>query len=119
MSKITAGENSWAVTGPARASAARRTTAAAMRLRRSVMAGAPCGWVDIASSAPDDTLRAPVDTKVRIYMASPLGFSEAGRHFYDSVLVPHVRNLGYEVPDPWALTDRRAIEAVEKRPHGP
>lgn len=55
----------------------------------------------------------------RIYMASPLGFSEAGRHFYDAVLVPLVRELGYEVLDPWALTDRRKIEAVQKLPYGP
>ena len=38
-------------------------------------------------------------------MAGPLGFSEAGRHFYHSVLVPFVQRLGYEVLDPWALTD--------------
>ena len=34
-----------------------------------------------------------VETKARIYMASPLGFSEAGRHFYHSVLVPFVSTM--------------------------
>src|SRR5258705_5589932 len=53
-----------------------------------------------------------------IYMASPLGFSEAGRHFYNSVLVPFVKRLGYEVLDPWALGDRARIEAVQRLPYG-
>lgn len=56
---------------------------------------------------------------VRIYLASPLGFSEAGRHFYQSVLVPFVRALGYQVLDPWSLTDPRRIEAVQAMPDGP
>jgi nucleoside 2-deoxyribosyltransferase len=55
----------------------------------------------------------------RIYMASPLGFSQAGRHFYDGVLVPFVRRLGYEVLDPWALTDPARIAAVRALPYGP
>jgi nucleoside 2-deoxyribosyltransferase len=54
----------------------------------------------------------------RIYMAGPLGFSEAGRHFYHTVLVPFVRGLGYEVLDPWSLTDARKIEAVQAMPDG-
>jgi nucleoside 2-deoxyribosyltransferase len=58
-------------------------------------------------------------TTARIYMASPLGFSEAGRHFYNSVLVPYVAALGYEVLDPWALADQAKIAAVERLPYGP
>jgi nucleoside 2-deoxyribosyltransferase len=52
-----------------------------------------------------------------IYLASPLGFSEAGRHFSDSVLVPFVKRLGYDVLDPWALTDPARIAAVTGLPH--
>jgi nucleoside 2-deoxyribosyltransferase len=52
-------------------------------------------------------------------MAGPLGFSEAGRHFHDRVLVPLVKGLGYEVLDPWSLTDRAAIETVRRLPDGP
>src|SRR3989442_11603875 len=63
--------------------------------------------------------RGRVNAKLRIYMAGPLGFSEAGRHFYNSVLVPFVRSLGYEVLDPWGLTDARKIEAVQRMPYGP
>jgi nucleoside 2-deoxyribosyltransferase len=55
----------------------------------------------------------------RIYMAGPLGFSQAGHHFHTHVLVPFVRKLGYEVLDPWALTDPLKIEAVRSMPDGP
>src|SRR5262245_34735155 len=51
-------------------------------------------------------------------MAGPLGFSEAGRHFHASVLVPFVRGLGYEVIDPWTLTDPGMIEAARTMPPG-
>jgi nucleoside 2-deoxyribosyltransferase len=57
-----------------------------------------------------------VTTTARIYMASPLGFSEAGRHFSDSVLVPFVRRLGFEVLDPWSSTDRGKLAAVQAMP---
>lgn len=36
-----------------------------------------------------------------IYVASPLGFSDIGRYFYKSVLLPAVRDAGFEVLDPW------------------
>jgi nucleoside 2-deoxyribosyltransferase len=37
----------------------------------------------------------------RIYLASPLGFTDAGRAYNDAVLLPAVRNAGYEPLDPW------------------
>jgi nucleoside 2-deoxyribosyltransferase len=52
-------------------------------------------------------------------MAGPLGFSEAGRHFHQGVLVPFVRSLGFEILDPWALTDPARIAAVTALPYGP
>jgi hypothetical protein len=52
-------------------------------------------------------------------MASPLGFSQAGRYFYDGVLVPLVRDLGYDVLDPWTLTDSGKLTAVQALPYGP
>ena len=60
-----------------------------------------------------------MSSRIRIYLAGPLGFSEAGRHFYTTVLVPFVQGLGYEVLDPWTLTDSRTIEAVQGMPYGP
>jgi nucleoside 2-deoxyribosyltransferase len=59
-----------------------------------------------------------MSTTVRIYLAGPLGFSEAGRHFHRAVLLPFLGGLGYEVLDPWALADARRIEAVERMPYG-
>lgn len=58
-------------------------------------------------------------TTPRIYLASPLGFSQAGRHFYDGVLVPFVRRLGFEVLDPWGSTQREKLTAVRALPDGP
>jgi nucleoside 2-deoxyribosyltransferase len=60
-----------------------------------------------------------MSARTRIYLAGPLGFSEAGRHFYDGVFVPFIRGLGFEVLDPWALADKKKIEAVERMPFGP
>ena len=37
----------------------------------------------------------------KIYIASPLGFSEASRVFYYERLLPLVRESGFEVLDPW------------------
>jgi nucleoside 2-deoxyribosyltransferase len=37
----------------------------------------------------------------RIYIASPLGFTEAGRLYNDTVLLPAVRDAGFEALDPW------------------
>jgi nucleoside 2-deoxyribosyltransferase len=55
---------------------------------------------------------------MRIYLASPLGFSEAGNAFYYDRLIPLLRRLGHEVLDPWQLTDRQRIEAVAAMPYG-
>ena len=57
--------------------------------------------------------------KTRIYLAGPLGFSEAGRHFYNAVLIPYVQGLGYEVLDPWTLTEAAKIQAVQSMAYGP
>ena len=55
---------------------------------------------------------------MRVYVASPLGFSEAGRHFYEKVL-SELRRLGHDVLDPWKLTDEAKIKAVTALPYGP
>lgn len=59
-----------------------------------------------------------MSAKPRIYLAGPLGFSEAGRHFHRSVLVPFVQGLGFDVLDPWALTEPVRIDAVVRMPYG-
>ena len=55
---------------------------------------------------------------MKIYMASPLGFSEVGRLFYDGTLIPRVIRLGFEVIDPWTLGDQAKIDAVHNMPYG-
>ena len=39
----------------------------------------------------------------KIYIASPLGFSETSRGFYHVRLLPLVREYGFEVLDPWDI----------------
>jgi nucleoside 2-deoxyribosyltransferase len=42
--------------------------------------------------------------KPKIYIASPLGFTDAGRIYSDTVLLPAVRAAGFEPLDPWAVS---------------
>jgi nucleoside 2-deoxyribosyltransferase len=56
---------------------------------------------------------------MRIYLAGPLGFSEAGRHFQSEVLMPALTQLGHEILDPWQLSDPQEIAAALALPFGP
>jgi len=56
---------------------------------------------------------------MQVYVASPLGFSEAGSAFYRASLIPLLQRLGHDVVDPWALTDQRRLDAVSAMPYGP
>ncbi|MCA9486176.1 MAG: nucleoside 2-deoxyribosyltransferase [Nanoarchaeota archaeon] len=47
--------------------------------------------------------------KFKVYIASELGFSEAGRSFYYKELVPKLQELGLEILDPWTLTPESLI----------
>ena len=49
---------------------------------------------------------------MKIYMASPLGFSEAGRSFYKDTLIRKVKRLRHKPVDPWTLTGKAKIDAV-------
>jgi nucleoside 2-deoxyribosyltransferase len=55
---------------------------------------------------------------VKLYVASPLGFSEAGRHFYAGMLLPRLAACGFDILDPWTLTDAAKIKAVSDMPYG-
>ena len=57
--------------------------------------------------------------EVKVYLAGPLGFSEAGRYFYNREFVPQVQALGFAVLDPWALTPRSEVDAVANMPEVP
>lgn len=56
---------------------------------------------------------------MKIYLASPLGFSEAGRLFYYEKLIPTIESAGHEVLDPWVLTDLELIKRVQALDYGP
>jgi len=56
--------------------------------------------------------------KTKIYVASPLGFSEVGRKFMYSEIIPTIEELGYEVLDPWKLTSDDIIQPVLALPYG-
>ena len=55
----------------------------------------------------------------KIYLASPLGFSESGRMFYYEKLIPMLVNSGLKVVDPWLLVPENEIKAVNKMDYGP
>lgn len=54
---------------------------------------------------------------MRIYLAGPLGFAEAGRMFH-ATMVASLQRLGHEVIDPWRLTARKKTDAAGKLPYG-
>jgi len=55
-------------------------------------------------------------TNTKVYMAGPLGFTEAGRLYHETVLVPAVRAAGLEPLDPWDIDP--ALQAVFALPVG-
>lgn len=55
---------------------------------------------------------------VKAYVASPLGFSEAGRLFYYGELLPRIQEYGFEVLDPWKLTPNSLIQTATRLPYG-
>jgi nucleoside 2-deoxyribosyltransferase len=55
---------------------------------------------------------------MKIYLAGPFGFSEAGRVFHNVMLVPAIEALGHRVLDPWALADAKKIAKVTAMAYG-
>ena len=55
---------------------------------------------------------------MQIYLAGPLGFSEAGREFHYGKLIPELERSGHVVVDPWLLTDPGMIDTVTNLPFG-
>jgi nucleoside 2-deoxyribosyltransferase len=54
-------------------------------------------------------------TTPTIYLANPLGFSEAGRKFIDTDIIPALSKYG-QVIDPFKLIDQARIGAIEAMP---
>jgi nucleoside 2-deoxyribosyltransferase len=63
--------------------------------------------------------RAGQGVPMKLYLAGPLGFSEAGRDFYYRVLIPGLERAGHAVLDPWKLIAPEKIDAVLSLPSGP
>ena len=57
-------------------------------------------------------------SKLRIYIASPMGFSEVGRKFYYEEIVPLLINMDLVVLDPWLLTPPENIKKIENMEYG-
>lgn len=55
---------------------------------------------------------------MKLYLAGPLGFSEAGREFQYRVLIPQLVDRGFDVLDPWKLTDSAQIAEIAAMPYG-
>lgn len=54
----------------------------------------------------------------KVYVASPLGFAESTRPFYNDVLLPSIKSAGFEVLDPWVLTSEKVIKTATDVPYG-
>ncbi|MBI2120026.1 MAG: nucleoside 2-deoxyribosyltransferase [Parcubacteria group bacterium] len=52
------------------------------------------------------------------YLAGPLGFSEAGRLFHNTVLIPMITEIGFEIRNPWTLTPAELIQSAIALPYG-
>ncbi len=52
------------------------------------------------------------------YLAGPLGFSEVGRLFHCTKMIPIVKKAGFEIRDPWILTPEELILEIQKLPYG-
>lgn len=64
------------------------------------------------------TLRKEEKMTKKLYIASPFGFSEAGRSYMYDTVVPVIAQLGYEVLDPWKLTPDELITEVSQMSYG-
>src|SRR3989344_3047416 len=59
-----------------------------------------------------------MSNQTKIYVASPLGFSEVGRDFMYRKIIPVIEELGYTVLDPWKLTSDELVQPVLALPYG-
>jgi len=54
---------------------------------------------------------------LKVYVASPLGFTEPGR-MYNKLLVSKLTEAGFEVLDPWSIPEGELIAKAKGLPHG-
>lgn len=56
--------------------------------------------------------------KTKIYLAGPLGFSEAGREFHNNYIIPLMKKLGCSYYDPWKTRLNKEISKVSSLQYG-
>lgn len=56
--------------------------------------------------------------KKKVYIASPLGFTETGRKYYYEQLIPYLQKNGIQVLDPWTATPVNRIRTVQGMEYG-
>jgi nucleoside 2-deoxyribosyltransferase len=68
--------------------------------------------------ASNDHFSLGAGAKMRIYLAGPLGFSEAGMAFHKENVVGVLAALNHEILDPWLLTPASKIDPILQMPYG-
>jgi nucleoside 2-deoxyribosyltransferase len=71
-------------------------------LLRAIAALCVASFVDAGSRATAQTRDRQGAKAMKIYLAGPLGFSEAGSAFHNGTIVPAVKRLGHVPLDPWS-----------------
>jgi nucleoside 2-deoxyribosyltransferase len=56
-----------------------------------------------------------MNQKIRAYIASPLGFTESGLFYYNSILIPRLQR-DFDIRDPWALVTAKEMSAALTEP---
>jgi len=56
---------------------------------------------------------------IKLYIASPLGFNEAGQFFMQQCLFPLLQNHNIQIIDPWSLTPPALINQISLLHQGP
>jgi nucleoside 2-deoxyribosyltransferase len=65
---------------------------------------------------PEKVRQSPASGAPRVYVASPLGFNDPGRHWADDVLHPRLLAAGWEILDPWLDQSGEAAAAIAMPP---
>ena len=55
---------------------------------------------------------------MKIYLAGPLGFSEAGCHFQSKILIPKLKHLGHKILNPWEGPYKSKAKIIAGLPYG-
>jgi nucleoside 2-deoxyribosyltransferase len=54
----------------------------------------------------------------KLYLASPLGFSEGGQFFMYEKMIPALEKAGFKIINPWKLADEKKIFEINQMDYG-